>query len=75
MWFGLGVLLLVAVGLVIAFPGAAIVLIPLLLIIFAGLGLTALSKRRKEVKSLQEFREEAGVEEINSDKDNKTLVS
>jgi hypothetical protein len=62
MWFGLGVLLLVVIGLVIAFPGAAIVLLPLLVISFAAIGLLALRKRRKEIQPLREFRKEAGID-------------
>jgi len=74
MWFGLGVLLLVAVGLIIAFPGAAIVLIPLLLILFAGIGLFALRKRRKEIQPMMEFRKEAGIEGTRPSRDAETTA-
>lgn len=68
------VLAIAAVVSVFAFPGATVVLVPLLVVALAVAGLTGSRARRKQVASVQHHREKAESDGVDfTDDDRQTL--
>jgi hypothetical protein len=68
--------LLGLVAIAVVFPGAALVALPLAVILVAALGFFDFSRRRKQAQSLGEFREEAQAEKVEfTERDKETLAS
>ena len=70
-------LLLALVAMSFAFAGGAVIVaVPLALILAAGVAFFDMSRRRKQVKDVQQFREQAKAEKVDfTERDKETLTS
>ena len=68
--------LLALVVAAVVFPGAVIVAIPLAVLVIATAGFVDFNRRRKQSRSLEEFREDAKAEKVEfTERDKETLSS
>jgi biopolymer transport protein ExbB/TolQ len=66
----------IAIAILVALVGAWFVSIPLVLLAVAGVSLVALNRRRRDVKRLQEHREQAASNKVEfTERDRQTLTS
>jgi uncharacterized protein (DUF58 family) len=72
----IGAFLLALVAIAVVFPGAALVAIPLAVLVILAVGFIDFSRRRKQSRSVEELREEAKAEKVDfTERDKETLSS